>query len=147
MPRLLLFFLIALLSISSRAGDLKVLNPWVRAVPPSVTDTAAFMRLENTGDQPARLTGATTPIAAMAMPMETTRKFVQGVEVLGMKAVDYLEIPAHGQRILKPGGDHLMIMNLSSHPHPGEMVTVTLTFEPGHRTLTVQMPASIDSPQ
>ncbi|MGA3172366.1 MAG: copper chaperone PCu(A)C [Chthoniobacteraceae bacterium] len=146
MRRILLFTLAALLSISARAGDLQVLDAWVRAVPPSMTDSAAFMRLQNTGSLPARLTGGSTPIAAMAMPMETTRKFVQGVQVLGMKAVPYLEIPAHGQRILKPGGSHLMLMNLSSHPLPGEMVTITLTFEPGHRTITLQVPAKIDSP-
>jgi hypothetical protein len=109
-----------------------------------MTDSAAFMRLENTSDEPLRLTGATTPLAAMAMPMATTRKTVQGVEVLGMKGVDFIEVPPHGERVLKPGGDHLMLMNLSAHPKPGEMVTVTLEFDPGHQKVTVQMPARID---
>jgi len=114
-------------------------------VPPSVTDTAVFMRLQNTGDEALRLTAASTPIARMAMPMATTRKQVQGTEVLGMKGVDFIEIPPHGDRVLKPGGDHLMLMNLSAHPRPGENVTVTLDFEPGHRTVTVEMPARIDA--
>ncbi len=126
---------------------LKVLDAWVRAVPPSVTDTAAFMRLQNTGEAPLRLTGGSTPIAGMAMPMSTTRKIVQGVEVLGMKGVDFIEIPPHGECILKPGGDHLMLMNLTSHPHPGDHVNVTLDFEPGHRTVTIAMPAQIDAAQ
>ena len=116
----------------------------MRAVPASMTDTAAFMRLENTGNEPLRLTGASTSIAGMAMPMATTRKTVQGVEVVGMKGVDFIEIPAHGERVLKPGGDHLMLMNLSSHPRPGEMVTVTLEFDPGHVKVTIQAPARID---
>jgi len=142
-------FLAAALLFSGAAlgGDavpLKVEEAWVRAVPPSVTDSAAFMRLENTGDAPLRLTGGSTPIAGMAMPMATTRKMVQGVEVLGMKGVDFIEIPAHGERVLKPGGDHLMLMNLTAHPRPGEMVAVTLRFEPGDRTVTVEMQAKID---
>jgi hypothetical protein len=107
-------------------------------------DTAAFMRLQNTGDQPLRLTGGSTPIAGMAMPMGTTRKVVQGVEVLGMTAVDFIEIPPHAEQVLKPGGNHLMLMNLTAHPRPGDKVAVTLEFEPGHRKLTVEMPASID---
>jgi copper(I)-binding protein len=138
---------VMLLAEHALAGDalpLKVEEAWVRAVPPSLTDTAAFMRLENTGDVALRLTGGSSPIAGMAMPMGTTRKSVQGVEVLGMKGVDFIEIPPHGERVLKPGGDHLMLMNLKAHPRPGEMVPVTLDFEPGHRTMTVEMPARID---
>lgn len=137
-----------LLSARALAGDdlsVKIVQAWVRAVPGSVADTAAFMRLENVGNAPLRLTGGSTPIAGMAMPMATTRKTVQGVEVLGMKSVNSIEIPAHGEAVLKPGGDHLMLMNLTAHPHPGEMVTVTLEFDPGHRKLTVQMPAKINA--
>jgi len=103
------------------------------------------MRLENTGDTPLRLTGARAGFATMAMPMVTTRKSVQGVEVLGMKGVDSLEIPAHRTRELKPGGDHLMLMGLTAHPRPGEMVTITLEIEPGHREISVQIPARIDA--
>ena len=146
-PARALFLLPLLFTGSVRAGGvlpLTVKDGWVRAVPPSVADTAAFMRLENTGDTPLRLSGATTPIAGMGMLMKTTRKTVQGVEVLGMSGVDFIEIPAHGERVLKPGGDHLMLMNLSSHPHPGDTVAVTLDFEPGHQSVTVQMPARID---
>jgi len=142
-----LFLTALLFSSAALAGDalpVKVSNAWVRAVPPSVTDSAAFMKIENTGDAPLRLTGGSTPIAGMAMPMATTRKTVDGVEVLGMKGVDSIEIPAHGERELKPGGDHLMLMTLTAHPHPGEMVTLTLKFEPGDRTVTVRMPAKID---
>jgi copper(I)-binding protein len=146
LPRAL-FLAVLLFSEGARAGDalpLKVEEAWVRAVPPSVTDSAAFMRLENTGDAPLRLTGGSTPIAGMAMTMTTTRKVVQGVEVLGMKGVDFIEIPAHGERVLKPGGDHLMLMNLTAHPRAGEMVAVTLRFEPGDRVVTVQMAVKID---
>ena len=143
-----LFLTALLFSTAALAGDtlpLKIQDPWVRAVPPSITATAAFMRLQNTGNAPLRLTGASTPIARMAMPMETTRKVIQGVEVLGMKAIDFIEIPPHSERILKPGGDHLMLMNLTAHPRPGEKVSVTLEFDPGHRKLTVEMPARIDN--
>ncbi len=145
------FVLTALLfSNGALAGDalpVKVEDAWVRAVPPSLMDTAAFMRLENTGDTPLRLTGGKSHIAGTAMVMETTRKTAQGVEVLGMKGVDFIEIPAHGERVLKPGGDHLMLMNLTVHPRIGETVEVTLEFEPGHRTMTVEMPARVDAGQ
>jgi copper(I)-binding protein len=130
-----------------RAGDvvpLKVSEGWVRAVPPSVGDSAAFMLLTNTGDTALRLTGATTPLAEMGMTMETTRKMVNGVEAMGMKGVDFIEIPAHGSVRLKPGGDHLMLMGLTAHPQPGTVVSLTLQIQPGNRTVTVSMPAKID---
>jgi copper(I)-binding protein len=136
-----------LLSPAAHAADplpIKISDAWVRAVPPSVTDSAAFMRIENTGDTPLRLTGGNAAIAGMGMLMKTTRQMVQGVEALGMGSLDFIDIPPHSAHILKPGGDHLMLMNLTSHPHPGDMVSVTLEFEPGHQTITVQMPAHID---
>jgi copper(I)-binding protein len=111
------------------------------------TSAMAGDALQNTGDEPLRLTGGSAAMAGMAMPMGTTRKVVQGTEVLGMKGVDFIEIPAHGERVLKPGGDHLMLMNLKSHPRPGEKVTVTLEFEPGHRKVTIDMPAKLDAAQ
>jgi len=145
----LLSLLLAALLLSQAAhaaGSLpvKILDGWVRAVPPSVTDSAAFMRIENTGDTPLRLTGGKCTIAGMGMLMKTTRQMVQGVEVLGMGTLDFIDIPPHSQHILKPGGDHLMLMNLTTHPHPGDMVSVTLVFDPGHQTVTVDMPARID---
>jgi copper(I)-binding protein len=142
-----LLFAALLLSQTAHASDtvsVKIEDGWIRAVPPSVTDTAAFMRIENTGDTPLRLTGGGCAIAGMGMLMKTTRKMVQGVEVLGMGGLDFIDIPPHSEHVLKPGGDHLMLMNLTSHPHPGDMVSVTLEFDPGHQTVTVQMPARID---
>lgn len=147
--RLSLIPILLLMPAAAWGGPLPVEidHGWVRAVPPSVTDSAAFMELKNNGDTPVRLTGGSTPIASMAMPMETTRKTVQGSEVLGMKGVDFIDIPAHGVQILKPGGDHLMLMNLSAHPHAGEMVSITLVFDPGHQSVTVRMPARVDAGQ
>ena len=140
--------LLLLLTTTAFALDplpIRVTDAWVRAVPASLTDTAAFMRIVNVSADPLYLTGGSSPIAGMAMPMGTTRKMVQGVEVLGMAGVDSIEIPPHGECLLKPGGCHLMLTNLSSHPHPGDMIQVTLNFEPGHRSLTVQVPAQIDA--
>jgi len=145
--RWLLILFLTVLCCRAYAGDavpLTVSDAWVRAVPPSVGDSAAFMVLANTGDVPLRLTGARTALAGMAMPMETTHKTVQGVDVVGMKGVDFIEVPAHGEVRLKPGGDHLMLMGLTSHPRPGEVVTITLQFQPGNQTVTVSMPARID---
>jgi copper(I)-binding protein len=152
--RILLLLAALLIARSALAQDKPILigisGAWVRAVPPSVDDTAAFMLIKNPSDHPLRLLGGSAPFAAMGMPMETTHKTVQGVEVEGMKAVDYLEIPAHGELTLKPGGDHLMLMTLKSHPRAGDTVTVTLDFDLGEgkieipMQMTVQMAVKVD---
>lgn len=143
-----LFVVALLLSMRAPADDalpVKVSDAWVRAVPPSLNASAAFMSVENTGDTPLRLTGGKASIAPMAMPMSTTHKFLNGADVLGMGELDYIEIPPHGVQVLKPGGYHLMLISLTAHPQPGDMVTLTLVFDPGHRKLTVTMPARLDA--
>ena len=119
---------------------------WVRAVPPSSSDTVAYMTLVNTSDQPLRLTGGNSPSAEMVMPMVTTKKTVSGQEIVGMKAVDELTIPAHGQLTFTPEGAHLMLMTLKEHPKPGDKLKLTLHFEPGGKELTTELAVALNKP-
>lgn len=124
----------------------KIENGWVRAVPPSSSDSVAYMTLVNISDQPLRLTGGSTPVAEMVRPMVTTRKTMRGQEMMGMKGVDELIIPAHGQLMLTPDGDHLMLMRLKEHPKPGEKIKLTLHFEPGGKEVTTELPVALNKP-
>lgn len=133
-------------STSAEEPPVKVENGWVRAGPASLSDTAAFMVLMNNGDQPLRLTGGRTDVGGMVMPMITTREMKGDAEVMGMKGVDALVIPAHGKLVLAPGGNHLMMMGLKEHPEAGGKVTLTLQLEPGHRELTVELPVALTKP-
>jgi copper(I)-binding protein len=138
----------ALLGGTSLANEapVKLEHGWVRAVPPSSSDTVAYMSLVNTSSEPLRLTGGSTTIAEMLMPMITTKRTMSGQEIMGMKAVDALVIPAHGQLTLTPEGDHLMLMMLKEHPKPGEKVKLILHFEPGGKDLTVELPVALKKP-
>lgn len=124
----------------------KVENGWVRAVPASSSDTAAFMTLTNTGDQPLRLTGGHTDLGGMLMPMITTRETKNGREVMGMKGVDSLIVAPHGKLLLAPGGDHLMIMGFKGPLRPGAKMKLTLTFASGEGSITVELPAALTQP-
>ena len=120
------------------ASGVKVEGAFVRAVPPNSSATAAFMTLVNDSDKPARLVGGSAPFAGMAGPMITTHEVHDGKMAMGMKDVPALEVPAHGKLELKPGGDHLMLMELKSVPKEGETVTLTLRFEPAPAALKVE---------
>ena len=138
----------ALLIATSLAGEssVKVEHGWVRAVPPSSSDTAAYLTLVNSSDHALRLIRGNTPVAEMLIPMVTTKRTINGHEVVGMKPVDELAIPAHGRLTLAPDGDHLMLMTLKEHPKPGEKVKVTLHFEPGRKDLTMELPVALNQP-
>lgn len=110
------------------AGDLKVENPWIRAVPPSSKATAAFMTLINKTDKPVLVTSGTCPISGEVKPMITTK---QADGVMGMAFVESFSVPANGRRILEPGGDHIMLMKLKEVPKAGSVVSLTLTTESG----------------
>ena len=64
-----------------------------------------------------------------------------------MESVDTLEIPPGGVLELKPGGNHLMIMGLTSHPKEGERVKLTVRFAPGDQRLDVEIPVFKQEPK
>ena len=110
------------------AGDLKIEDPWIRAVPPSSKATAAFMTLVNNTDKPVLVTSGTCPIAGEIRPMITTK---QADGVMGMAFVESFSVPAHGRRVLEPGGDHIMLVKLKEVPRAGSVVSLVLTTESG----------------
>src|SRR6202030_1030527 len=114
---LLLFFLCCPSGTNFADGDpIRIENAWLQAVPPVAEATAAYMRIRNLSPSPVRLIGASSAIATKIEPMITTRREQNGQVVMGMESVESLEIPPGGVLELKPGGSHLMIMGLNSHP-------------------------------
>jgi periplasmic copper chaperone A len=146
--RLLLFSLF-LVSGAALADDIpiQVENAWLQAVPPVADATAAYMRIRNRGPSPLRLIGASSAIATNIEPMITTRRQRNGQEVMGMESVDSLEILPGGVLELRPGGSHLMLMGLTSHPKEGEHVKVTVRFAPGDQRLDVEIPVFKQEPK
>lgn len=146
--RLVLVFLCCLSRAALADGvPLKIENAWLQAVPPVAEATAAYMRITNLGQSPLKLIGASAPIAAKIEPMITTRQERSGEEVMGMKSVESLEIPPGGVLELKPGGNHLMITGLTSHPKEGERVKLTVRFAPGDQRLDVEVPVFKQEPK
>lgn len=128
MKSLIAFTALAAVSAAwGQVAEIKVENPWIFAVPPGAADTAAFMTLVNTGTVAVRLTGAEGDVARRLAPMITTREDGR----LGMKDVSFIEVPAGGKAVLKPGGDHLMLYGLKKPLQTGDRVALTLTFDRG----------------
>ncbi|RMH53830.1 MAG: copper chaperone PCu(A)C [Deinococcus-Thermus bacterium] len=132
MPRTLIHAALLALGLTlAQAPVVRVQDPYVRLVPPTLKDTAAYMTLENLGTKPLRLVGGSTPAAAMVMPMRGVSEVRGGQEVKGMRPVEHLEIPPKGRLVLKPGGDHLMLVGLKAPLKEGQKIPLTLRFAGG----------------
>ena len=109
--------------------------PHVRLVPPGITVSAAFMTIDNAGPVDRQLIRAESPVAG-TVELHT---HVNDKGVMRMRAVSAIPVPAKGQAQLKPGGDHLMLIDLKAVLQEGQEVPITLYFDDGSR-LTVKAP-------
>lgn len=103
-------------------GTLVIENAWARAS--AGTAAGAFLTIRNDGEAD-RLVGVTTDAASDAQ-VHTT---VKNGEVMEMRAVDALDIPAHGSVALRPGSYHVMLMGLKHPLKAGDTLSLTLRFE------------------
>jgi len=96
---------------------------------------AALMTTENTTDNTERLIAASADITGTVEIHETTMEN----DVMQMRPVEGIEIPANGSVELRTGGLHLMLLGLQEPLTEGQTVNLTLTFESG-ATLAVEAP-------
>jgi copper(I)-binding protein len=104
-------------------AQLQVKDPWVRATVPQQKTSGAFMQLSSSSD--VRLVAARTPVAGI---VELHEMKMEG-DVMKMSAVAGIEIPAGKTVELKPGGYHVMLMDLKRQLKQGETVPITLVVE------------------
>lgn len=103
--------------------QVEVKDAWVRATVPQQKTTGAFMQLN--ARQDARLVEVRSPVAGTVeiheMSMENN--------VMRMRAVPGVDLPAGKPVDLKPGGYHIMLINLKQPISAGDLVPVTLVVE------------------
>ncbi|MFC3340369.1 copper chaperone PCu(A)C [Paracandidimonas soli] len=92
---------------------------WIRAMPAGLP-SAAYFRMENTGDKPLTLHAARSPVFGHAM-LHTS----QGG---GMKTLPSLPIPVGGALDFSPRGNHVMLEQPSRPPQPGETLPLSFWF-------------------
>jgi hypothetical protein len=102
------------------AQAVQVDGAWARAAVPGQQATGAFMTLMAPAG--ARLLGARSPAAGV---VELHEMAMQG-DVMKMRAVPALDLPAGQPVQLKPGGHHLMLMALKAPLPAGASVPLTL---------------------
>lgn len=122
------YLLWALMLVAAPAfSQVEIENAWARATPPGAKTGAGYMVVRNKSASPDRLLGAESAVAAR---VETHVHIKEG-DVYRMRKADGFDIPAHGSLELKPGGPHLMFMDIKRAFKEGEKIPVTLKFEKG----------------
>jgi copper(I)-binding protein len=122
-PLRLLSALALMGAVGTAQAQVTVGDPWVRATVAQQKATGMFAQV--TAAQGGKLVAASSPVAAVVeiheMAMENN--------VMKMRAVPGLELPAGKAVDLKPGGYHVMLMGLKQQVKEGEVVPVTLVVE------------------
>jgi periplasmic copper chaperone A len=118
---------IALLSLVSTSvfSQVTIEGAWSRATPPGAKVAAGYLTIRNAGASADRLVAASSPAAAR---VETHVIEKQG-EILRMREVKGYEVPAKGRFELKPGGPHLMLVDIKRPLKEGEKLPLVLRFQ------------------
>lgn len=130
--------LLSCLLVSASAfahNGLKYDEPYARATPPNAVNSAIFMTIENHMDVERSLVSASTDAAEKA-ELHTVEK--QG-DVMKMRQVDRITLPAHGEVTLQPGDHHIMLLNVKQPLTEGSNISLTLGYANGE-TETIDVP-------
>ena len=117
---------------------------WARASVQGQTSSGAFMTL--TASEPLTLVAVSTPVAGLA---EVHEMKMEG-DVMRMRPVQSLALPAHQPVQLSPGGYHLMLQQLKAPLKPDTSIPLTMTFRTAsgeQRQLALQVPVSVMPPK
>ncbi len=118
------FALAATLAAPVFAQSINVKDAWARASVPGQMGTGAFMKI--TAKEGSRLVGASSPVAGVT---EVHEMKMDG-NVMKMRAVEGgLELPAGKTVELKPGGFHVMLMDLKAALPKDSTIPLTLVFK------------------
>jgi copper(I)-binding protein len=109
------------------AQEILVDDAWVRGVPPSAKSTAAFMTIHNIGTDQMVLVSAASEISELVQ----IHTMEQVGEMMKMKEVKELGVPAKSETVLAPKGYHIMLIGLLRPITEGEKIPLSLNFADG----------------
>lgn len=122
-PRTILALLVAVAFATTATAQTSVKDPWVRGTVAQQKATGMFAQITSTAG--GKLVSASSPVAGV---VEIHEMAMEG-NVMKMRAVPGLDLPAGKAVDLKPGGYHVMLMDLKQQLKEGETVAVTLVVE------------------
>ena len=129
-----------LAAASGAFAQVKVEQPWARPTVEGQMAGGAFLKIQNVGGAD-RLLSASSSAAGM---VQLHTMSMEG-DVMKMREVEAIDLPAGTTVELKPGGLHLMLMGLKSPLKEGSKVPLTLKFEKAGE-VKVEVPVAAKAP-
>lgn len=123
LKKLCVVFAATCVASAAFAQAVVVTESWARATVQGQKTSGAFMKL--TSKDGAKLVGVSSPVAGVA----EIHEMKMSNDVMKMSAVPALEIPAGKTVEFKPGGYHVMLMDLKAPLSDKTNVPITLVFE------------------
>ncbi len=123
MKHILTAALVAFSAAAMAQSTIDIKDPWVRATVAQQKATGAFMQLTAKSD--SKLIEAKSPVAGVVEIHEMS----MDKDVMKMRQIPGLALPAGKTVDLKPGGYHVMLMDLKAQVKEGDVVPLTLVFE------------------
>lgn len=115
------------LSSAAGADAINVIDPYVRAMPPGQRVTGAFMTLQNNSDSDRALVRAESD-AAQTVELH---EHLHNDGMMQMREVEKIDIAKGTTTELKPGGLHVMLIDLQRPLQVDDIVTLKLVFDDG----------------
>ncbi|AVT40616.1 copper chaperone PCu(A)C [Plantactinospora sp. BB1] len=115
-------------SATTDSATFTVRDPWIKAADKGMT--AAFGTLVNNTGADVTITGVSTSVS----PMEVHEMTMKDGKMVMQPKTGGITIKAGGSHVLEPGGDHLMLMDLTKPVRAGDELSFTLTFADGKTT-------------
>jgi len=126
-------------ALQAAAADVEVQDAWARETLPAQNVGGVYMKLKSKA--PAWLVDVESPIAKRAEIHEMRHEG----DVMKMRRVDKVELPAGREVTFSPGGLHVMLMDLQQALKPGQNVRLTLTVERGGQRSKIPVMAPVKS--
>jgi copper(I)-binding protein len=115
--------LCACLLANAAQAQVVVKDPWVRATVPAQKATGAFMQLQAAAD--SKLVAASSPVAGIVEVHEMAMEH----DVMRMRQIPFLTLPAGKTVQLSPGGYHIMLLELKRQAKEGDKLPLSLVIE------------------
>ena len=106
-------------------GNIAIGHPWARPTAQGTDRGAAYLTLENKGGEADRLVSVSSPVAGSAQIHQTTD---EGGVMKMHEVAGGIELTPGASVALKPGGYHIMLLDLKQKLEDGQRIPLTLTF-------------------
>jgi copper(I)-binding protein len=110
------------------AGELKVIDPWVRSAPPNAPTLGVFMTLENHTSTDQSVVAARTTLTVDRVELHRTMMVGDVMKMIPQVAIPVAPLSA---TVLKPGSWHVMLIGPEEVPVMGDKVQLTLVLDDG----------------